>query len=54
VKCRYRQPFVRAIFDLNNNILQLKDKVKGVALGQSAVFYFKDIVLGGGIIYKKE
>lgn len=54
VKCRYKQPFIRAIFDFNNNILQLKDKVKGVALGQSAVFYFKDIVLGGGIIYKKE
>ncbi len=52
-RCRYRQPLMPAILDTKNKILTFKESIKAVAPGQSAVFYYKDILIGGGIIYKK-
>ncbi|GIW66846.1 MAG: tRNA-specific 2-thiouridylase MnmA [Candidatus Parcubacteria bacterium] len=64
VRCRYRQPLVPAILDLKNKIVAFKEKIKNIALGQSAVFYINGqqidnnlkgeiILLGGGVIIKK-
>jgi len=52
-RCRYRQPLIKAIFDIKNKILEFETPVKAIALGQSAVFYYNDILLGGGVIAKR-
>ena len=52
-RCRYRQPLTKAIFNLENKILEFETPIKAVALGQSAVFYYNDILIGGGIIAKR-
>ncbi|MCS7183923.1 MAG: tRNA 2-thiouridine(34) synthase MnmA [Patescibacteria group bacterium] len=64
IRCRYRQPLIRAKFDLKNKIVEFEEPLKNIALGQSAVFYLEGgeiddslkneiILLGGGIIIKK-
>lgn len=52
VQIRYRQKPVEAIliFDKNRWRLDFKNPVWAPALGQHAVFYLKDEVLGGGVI----
>ncbi len=52
VRIRYRQPKVAArIEDEGNSLRVLLDTPqRGVARGQSAVFYLKERVLGGGVI----
>jgi len=52
-RCRYRHPLIKSVFDLKTKILEFKVPVKATALGQSAVFYYDDILLGGGIIDKR-
>jgi tRNA-specific 2-thiouridylase len=47
-RLRYRGPLVPA--QLDGDRLILNEAVRGVAVGQSAVIYDKDEVLGGGII----
>jgi tRNA-specific 2-thiouridylase len=53
-KIRYKDPGALSILSQDNNIVQASfyENVKGVAPGQSAVFYEGDDVLGGGIIQK--
>ncbi|MEM4648114.1 MAG: tRNA 2-thiouridine(34) synthase MnmA [Candidatus Pacearchaeota archaeon] len=53
VRCRYRQPLTHAILNLKNKIVKFENPIKSVAKGQSAVFYYDDILVGGGIIYDK-
>ncbi len=48
VRLRYRGPLFKAT--LNGNSLNLAEPARGVASGQSAVFYKGDSVLGGGIV----
>lgn len=52
VRTRYRAPLVEAEIKLDNNKAKvlLKDEVRAVTPGQSAVIYDADQVLGGGII----
>lgn len=52
VRTRYRAPLVTCTVkaDGDNVIVKLKDDVRAVTAGQSAVLYDNDIVLGGGII----
>jgi tRNA-specific 2-thiouridylase len=47
-RLRYRGPLVPATIKDKNLIL--KEQVRGVAAGQSAVIYDKDKILGGGIV----
>lgn len=54
VRFRYRQPLVKAKVNLNENVVEFLEPQKMIAPGQSIVFFFKDYVLGGGIILKKE
>jgi tRNA-specific 2-thiouridylase len=53
VRCRYRQPLTKAIFDPKKNEVIFEEKIKAVAPGQSAVFYKDEYLLGGGIIKKR-
>jgi tRNA-specific 2-thiouridylase len=48
VRLRYRGPLVACT--IKGNKLVLKDEQRGLAAGQSAVLYYGDHVLGGGII----
>jgi tRNA-uridine 2-sulfurtransferase len=48
VRTRYRAPLIDC--EINGNTVKLKDPVRALTAGQSAVFYDKDICLGGGII----
>jgi tRNA-specific 2-thiouridylase len=50
VRTRYRAPLVKCVFEDSFNLLQLKDPVRAVTPGQSAVIYDDDRVLGGGIV----
>jgi tRNA-specific 2-thiouridylase len=47
-RLRYRGPLIEA--KIEDNRLSLKDEVRGVAAGQSAVVYDGDHVIGGGVI----
>jgi len=47
-RLRYRRPLVPATIEGKNLIL--KEQVRGVAAGQSAVIYNQDKILGGGIV----
>lgn len=53
VRTRYRAPLIEAKVKLKNDQARvlLKDEVRAVTPGQSAVIYDADRVLGGGIIY---
>jgi tRNA-specific 2-thiouridylase len=53
VRCRYRQPLTKAIFDPKKNEVIFEEKIKAIAPGQSAVFYKDEYLLGGGIIKKR-
>lgn len=54
IRIRYRAPLIDVLSIVkekdNNWIVNLKDEVRAISVGQSAVFYYKDTVLGGGII----
>ena len=52
VKTRYKSIEYPATIEMNNNkiLVKLKETIKGVTSGQSAVFYIDDVVIGGGII----
>lgn len=52
VKIRYKTTPIKAHIKIETNsaIIEFLEPVYGVALGQSAVFYDKDRLLGGGII----
>ncbi len=55
VKTRYQQKSIKCkIFLFNKKKIKiiLKKKIFAITIGQSAVFYKKNICLGGGIIYK--
>lgn len=51
-KIRYKDPGAPSLLDAYENKLRVRfsDEVKGVAPGQSAVFYEGDDVIGGGVI----
>jgi tRNA-specific 2-thiouridylase len=53
-KIRYKDPGALSVLHPNNNLVEVSfyKQVKGVAPGQSAVFYENDDVIGGGIIQK--
>lgn len=64
IRCRYRQPLVKAFLNLKEKTIIFDEPMKNIALGQSAVFYLEGekinnnlkneiILLGGGIIEKK-
>lgn len=50
VRSRYRAPLVNCEFNNTFNKLILKDPIKAVTAGQSAVIYDGDLVIGGGIV----
>lgn len=50
---RHRQPLVKTKINLDKKTLEFLEPQKMIAPGQSIVFYFKDYVLGGGIILKR-
>lgn len=52
VKIRYNSKFYNCSLDIKENRAQvkLKEKAEAIAPGQIAVFYWKDLLLGGGII----
>ena len=50
VRFRHRQPLVKAQVNLQEKIVEFLEPQKFVSPGQSIVFYFKNYVLGGGII----
>ena len=52
VKTRYKSIEYPATIEMNNNkiLVKLKEPIKGITSGQSAVFYIDDVVIGGGII----
>jgi tRNA-uridine 2-sulfurtransferase len=53
-KIRYKDPGALSVLNGDNNLMNIAfyNNVKGVAPGQSAVFYEGDDVVGGGIIQK--
>ncbi|MGC8981685.1 MAG: tRNA 2-thiouridine(34) synthase MnmA [Minisyncoccia bacterium] len=53
VRCRYRQPLVRAIFDFKDKKVIFEEPIKAIAPGQSAVFYKDEFLIGGGIIKRR-
>ena len=52
VKTRYKSIEHPATIQMKDNkiLVKLKEPIKGVTSGQSAVFYIDDVVIGGGII----
>ncbi len=52
VKTRYKSLEYPATIEMNDDkiLVKLKEPIKGVTSGQSAVFYIDDVVIGGGII----
>lgn len=50
VRTRYRAPLVDAVFDDDLHVMTLKDPVRAVTAGQSAVVYDDELVVGGGIV----
>jgi len=52
VKIRYKSIEYPSTIEMNGNkiLVRLKEPIKGVTSGQSAVFYIDDVVIGGGII----
>ena len=55
VKIRYRHPAVQAVvYPLENNVAKVvyKTPQKSITPGQAAVFYNKDLLIGGGFIEK--
>lgn len=54
IRIRYRAPLIDVLSIVKENsnkwIINLKEEVRAISVGQSAVFYYNDIVLGGGII----
>jgi tRNA-specific 2-thiouridylase len=48
VRLRHRAPLIPAI--LKDDVILLDEEVKTIATGQSVVFYYNDICLGGGIV----
>jgi tRNA-specific 2-thiouridylase len=52
VQVRYRQPAEKATIDAAGKLIRIRlnKPVRAIAPGQSAVFYQKDLCLGGGII----
>ena len=51
-----QKPIPATIIPINNNEVKVifDDLQKSIAIGQSAVFYDEDIVIGGGIIQSAE
>ncbi len=49
-RIRHRAPLVEANFNRTTNIVSFADEQKSLTSGQSVVFYFGDVCLGGGII----
>ena len=54
VKVRYNSPSYNCSlkFTKNKAVVELSKKIDLVAPGQIAAFYYKDILLGGGVISK--
>jgi tRNA-specific 2-thiouridylase len=54
VKVRYNSPSYNCSLKFTNDkaVVELSKKIDSVAPGQIAAFYYKDILLGGGIISK--
>ena len=52
VKTRYKSLEYPATIEMKDDkiLVKLKEPIKGVTSGQSAVFYIDDVVIGGGII----
>lgn len=48
VRTRYRAPLIDC--EIDGNKVKLKDEIRAITAGQSAVFYDGDLCLGGGII----
>ena len=53
IRCRYRQPLTPAYFDYPKSEVIFAQPIKGVAPGQSIVFYSQQYLIGGGIIEKR-
>ncbi len=52
VRIRHQGKLYSCKFNRKSNKIKLLKKVSGIAPGQEAVFYYKDIVLGGAMIVK--
>ncbi|HET7320248.1 MAG TPA: tRNA 2-thiouridine(34) synthase MnmA [Candidatus Saccharimonadales bacterium] len=52
VRTRYRAPLVQCSIDINGEgaVVKLKDEVRAITPGQSAVLYDGDRVIGGGVV----
>jgi tRNA-uridine 2-sulfurtransferase len=50
IRTRYRAPLIECEFDQKSGIVSLKDEVRAITPGQSAVLYDGERCLGGGII----